>query len=276
MGSYDFGFLYMVQDDRHSLIERRVFYMKKLMYLTLAVVLCLSMTVTAMADNLGEITGMNDTVTPDGENGIITSVIAGVTDGDGVLALPAYKDATIVSAVATKGTLSSPPENASIGSTKYYLAQFAEKEAEVELTVIWQQEGTYKLGKAKMKDTAPGGVQAASYSMTNTSPIKIKSYKLDMAVPQGYEMFSIVDYDPEEDFDIYHKDGFKFGHYTFGELAAGGNAKLTINLTQSGAGFATATWAVAVLISAFFLYKNRDMLRQASELDAAKKSKQGA
>ena len=46
--------------------------MKKLFALTLAVVLCLSLSVTAFAGTLGEITSMHDTVYPEGESGKIT------------------------------------------------------------------------------------------------------------------------------------------------------------------------------------------------------------
>ena len=246
--------------------------MKRFLRIAMAAMLCLSMTVTAFAGNLGEITEMSDTVVPDGENGSITTTVAGKTDQEGKLALPAYKDAELLSAVAAKGTLTAPPEKTATGASKYLVAQFAEKEAEVELTLAWSQTETYKLGKAKVKDTAPGGLKAASYSMTNTAPVKIASYRLDMAVPQGYELSSIVNYDPEEDFDIYLQDGVKYGHYTFGELGVGGKAKLTLNLSESGGSLVLIAWLFAILVSAFFLYKNRGMLAQARELDAKRKA----
>ncbi|MEG0854173.1 MAG: hypothetical protein RSF82_09885 [Angelakisella sp.] len=250
--------------------------MKKLFALTLAVVLCLSLSVTAFAGTLGEITSMHDTVYPEGESGKITTVVIGKTDSEGMLALPKYKDAELLSVVAAKGTLTDAPKSAETGATKYLLAQFSEKETEVELTLTWVQEETYKLGKAKMKDTAPGDFKAAAYSMTNTAPVKIGNYKLDMAVPQGYEMANIVDYDPEEDYSIYQNKGVKFGHHTFGELAAGGKAKFAINIKKNVGASVLVIWAVCILISAFFLYKNRDMLRQAKELDMQKKAKREA
>lgn len=248
--------------------------MKKYLHMALAVILCLSMTVTAFAGELGEINTLSDTVVPEGEKGRITTAITGKTDSNGILALPIYKNAELLTAAASKGSLQGELQKAETGATKYYLAQFAEKEAEVALSLSWVQGETYKLGKAKTKDSAPGNLKAVAYTMTNTAPIKVGSYVLELAVPQGYEMSSIVDYDPEDDYSIYVKDGYKYGHHTFGELGAGSKAKFTVNVSaENSTGFAIALWAVTILVSAFFLYKNRAMLAQAKEAVAKKKQK---
>lgn len=249
--------------------------MKSMCKIILTLALCMMLCVPAMAAELGELETVVDIVTPDGQNAKISTIVTGVTDSEGKLALPAYKDASLDDAAATQGTLQGAPEKAANGGAKYYIAQFSEKEAPVTLTLAWTQEGTYVPGKAKTKDTAPGNLKAFVYSMTNSAPLKIGSYVLDMALPQGWELSSIVGYDAEEDFDIYVKDGMKYGHYTFGELGIGGKAKFTINASQTGAAFTAVMWIITIGVSAFFLYKNKEMLTEAKEADAKKKAEKG-
>ena len=249
--------------------------MKTICKIILALSLCLLLCIPAMSAELGELGSISDTVIPDGENAKIFTVVTGTTDSQGRMALPAYKDATLDAALATQGTLSGSPEKSENGSAKYYIAQFSEKEAPVTLNLQWTQEGTYAPGKAKTKGTAPGNLKAFAYSMTNSAPLKIGSYALDMALPQGWELSSIVGYDAEEDYDIYTKDGNKYGHYTFGELAIGGKAKFTINASQTSGAFTIIMWIITFAVSGYFLYKNKGMLTEAKEAAEKKKAEKG-
>lgn len=240
----------------------------KLFIICITILLCsISLTMTCFAaDNLGKIKVMKDYIEPDGENGKIRCEIIAVTDIDGKLAFPSYEDALLKAIDVTQGTLKEEVTKVEKGTITYYEASFEEKEAEVKINVEWYQEETYKLGKAKTKDTAPGGLKAIKYTMQNTAPITISSYEVDMGVPKDYEVFSIVDYDPEEPYEIYTNEGYKVVYHSFGEIESGSQAKLTVNITETKGSFTIVIWLLVILISIFFLYKNRDMLKEAKEL----------
>lgn len=242
---------------------------KSLAVLTIIFSLLLSTTCFG-AESLGELTTVTDTVLEDGANGRISTTAEGLTNTAGELAFPSYQDAELLSIKAVKGTLTSDPTVIENGSITYYLLQFSEAESEVAFTIEWTQTDTYVPSKAKTKDTAPGGLKAIKYSMLNASPIPIAEYHLDLAVPDGFELSSIVDYDPEEDFSVSASDGTKFASYTFGQIKQGGEAKMTINIKKVGSSMAIIMWAITILVSAFFLYKNRRMLTEAKELAAKK------
>lgn len=228
------------------------------------------------AEQLGEMTQVTDTVLAEGEHGKIKTQITGVTDGEGCLAIPLYKDAEMISAAAISGTLDGAIKEQETGMTKYLVAQFVEKNKEVNLEIIWDQNETYKMKQAKTKGTAPGGLKVITYSMVNTAPVIIENYQLHFAVPDGYELAAISGYDPEEEYEIRTIDGYKFGSYHFGEVMAGQESSLAINIKKSGGNMAVFMWAVTIVVSAFFLYKNKNMLKEAKELDAKKKlEKQG-
>lgn len=249
--------------------------------LIIAASLCMCLAAEAMAEesgdtDLGVLTEMRDRVAEDGENGNITSHIKGITDSQGRLAVPMYQDADLVSVQAGNGTLAGEPREQESGMTSYLVADFEEARAEVELTLNWHQEGTYKMKAAKTSGTAPGHLKAVKYSMVNTAPVSIGSYRLDLAVPEGYELAGIVGYDPEEDYSIYTEDGVKYGAYVFGELPVGQECQMTVNLKEAGGRLALLMWAATIMISAYFLYKNKGMLKEAKELSEKKKlEKQG-
>ncbi|QAS61690.1 hypothetical protein [Clostridium septicum] len=60
-----------------------------------------------------------------------------------------------------------------------------------------------------------------TYKMTNNAPVEIKKYALEMAIPEDYELYNIVGYNPEKPYSIFSKDGSKYGAFEFGKLSAG-------------------------------------------------------
>ena len=155
--------------------------------------------------------------------------------------------------------------------TSYLVADFDEADFPVELTLNWHQEGTYKMKAAKTSGTAPGNLKAVTYSMVNTAPVSIGSYSLELAVPEGYELAGIVGYDPEEEYGIFTDQGVKYGADVFGEVPVGRECEMTVNIKKAGGKLALAMWGATILISAYFLYKNKGMLKEAKELAAKKK-----
>lgn len=232
---------------------------------------CLLLSMNSFAaEHLGTIAKVTDTVISEGDHGKIVTEITGTTDEEGLLALPLYEDAKLVSVTAAAGTLEHDLEEQETGMPRYLVARFAEAGKEVELNLVWDQEDTYKRKAAKTKGTAPGDLEVIRYDMVNTSPVTIGSYQLHFAVPEGYELAAIVGYDPEEEFDISSRDGYKFGSYHFGEIGVGQESSLSINIKKAGGHLALMMWGITFLVSAFFLYKNKGMLKEASDLAAKK------
>ena len=228
------------------------------------------------ADQLGEMTRVTDTVAAEGEHGRITTTISGITDDEGCLAIPLYEDAEMISVTAGSGTLEGEPKEQTTGMTTYLVARFAEKSGEVNLEIIWDQNETYKMKGAKTKGTAPGNLKAVKYTMVNNTPTAIGNYQLHFAVPDGYELAAIVGYDPEEEYEIKTIDGHKFGSYHFGVVPVGQESSMTINIKKAGGNMAVLMWGITLVVSAFFLYKNREMPKEAKALAAKKKlEKQG-
>ena len=237
-------------------------------YLTFmeAAALSMGLAVTAMAEEpgsgepggaqLGTMIEMADRLAPEGEDAAVISHIKGVTDSQGRLAVPMYQDAELVSVQAGAGTLKGEPKEQHSGMTSYLVADFDEADFPVELTLNWHQEGTYKMKAAKTSGTAPGNLKAVTYSMVNTAPVSIGSYSLELAVPEGYELAGIVGYDPEEE---------------YGEVPVGRECEMTVNIKKAGGNLALSMWGATILISAYFLYKNKGMLKEAKELAAKKK-----
>ena len=239
-------------------------------YITFMVAAALSMglAVTAMAEEsgsgepggaqLGTMIEMADRLAPEGEDAAVISHIM-------------YQDAELVSVQEGAGTLKGEPKEQHSGMTSYLVADFDEADFPVELTLNWHQEGTYKMKAAKTSGTAPGNLKAVTYSMVNTAPVSIGSYSLELAVPEGYELAGIVGYDPEEEYGIFTDQGVKYGAYVFGEVPVGRECEMTVNIKKAGGNLALSMWGATILISAYFLYKNKGMLKEAKELAAKKK-----
>lgn len=133
---------------------------------------CLLLSMNSFAaEHLGTIAKVTDTVISEGDHGKIVTEITGTTDGEGLLALPLYEDAKLVSVTAAEGTLERDLEEQETGMTRYLVARFAEPGKEVELNLVWDQEDTYKRKAAKTKGTAPGDLEVIRYDMVNTSPV---------------------------------------------------------------------------------------------------------
>lgn len=244
--------------------------MKKLIFL---LVLIMSFSTIVYADNVGELNSIKDVVIPSEDNGIITTTIIGVTNSDGELVIPKYEDTEIVNIDVRTGNLIDDFKVAENGSLKYYVARFKEKESTVEFVITQTQENTFELAKSKQKGTFPGNVKMVTFNMINNTPVEIGKYDLEMAIPEKYELYNIVGYDPEEPYNIFSVDNTKYGAFEFGKLSAGKDVKLSINIIKPNNSFNIILWIAVVLISVFFLYKNRDMLKKAKELEEKKKTR---
>jgi len=224
----------------------------------------------------GELTHIKDVVIPDGDHGHITTTVLGVTDGQGRLALPYYQDTEMIDIQGVNSLLVGEPELIEEGDLKYYMMQFREKQAPVALVMTQRQNGTFEIANAKLSgDTFPGNVKRVNYQMINRIPIEINQYVLEVAVPEGYEIFSIVDYDPEEPYLLFSRDGLRYASFDYGSLSMGETAQFSINLFQTGGIFKGSVWGAVGLISVAFLYQNKGMLNKAKELSGQKKVNQG-
>ena len=133
-------------------------------------------------------------------------------------------------------------------------------------------EGVYELKKAKLKKTFPGKVKKVSYELQNTAPITIDDYKCDMVVTSGYELFNIVDYDAEENFEIFEKDGIKYGSNHIVKIKSGESFKITLNLIPENNYNPFIIWTFVILVSTYSLYKNKDILIKAKEMSLKNKN----
>lgn len=245
--------------------------MKKLLTILLGFIISLSFSVVAYASNTGQLDYVKDVVVPNKENSVITTTIKGTTDSKGVLIIPCYKNAQITNINVKIGKLIGEFKKEKNGSLEYYIANFEGSGDKVELVITQTQKKTYEISPSKQKDTFPGNVKMVTYKMVNNTPIEIKKYVLEMGIPKEYELFNIVGYDPEETYSIFSKDGIKYGAFEFGKLSAGKDIKFSINIYKTGRFFPLILWGTVILISAFFMYKNKDMLRQAKEITEQKK-----
>ncbi|WP_353095211.1 hypothetical protein [Tissierella praeacuta] len=244
--------------------------MKKLIFL---LVLMMSFSTIVYADNVGELNSIKDVVIPSEDNGIITTTIIGITNSNGELVIPKYKDAEITNIDVKAGSLTGNFEVVENGSLKYHVVRFKERESNVEFVITQTQENTFELAESKQKGTFPGNVKMVTFNMVNNTPVEIGKYDLEMAIPENYELYNIVGYDPEEPYNIFSIANTKYGAFEFEKLSVGKDVKLSINIIKPNNAFNIILWIAVILISVFFLYKNRDMLKKAKELEEQKKTK---
>lgn len=242
----------------------------------LCLTLCLSLSTYAFASEYGEITYMKDIVSPEGEDALIVTTVTATTDAEGKLAYPINSDTEITNIEVTTGTVVGDWTEASEGELNYYVIQFAEKEAEVSMTVTSRQTGTYALSDADLDATAVGGLKTLDYTMNNTTPIKIASYDVALAVPTGWELVSISGYSAKEGFDIYNEDGNTFGLKNVGSVDAGNSHSMSINTRQPWSTFRIVLIVVAIAASALFLYKDRGLIKLSVERRAEEKEHKAA
>lgn len=235
-------------------------------------IISLSFSGVALAAGTGELDSIKDSVVPNKENSVITTSIKGTTDAEGTLIFPVYKDTEITKVDVKKGKQIGEFKKEKSGSLEYYVAKFEGKSEKVEFVLTQNQKKTYAISDSKQKETFPGNVKTVTYKMVNTTPIEIKKYDLEMAIPPEYELYNIIGYDPELSYKIFTRDGMKLASFEFGKLTAGKDIKFALNLKQTGPTFTIILWGVILLVSAFFLYKNRGMLNQAKEIKAQKKA----
>ncbi|MDR1770281.1 MAG: hypothetical protein LBS02_06550 [Hungatella sp.] len=237
---------------------------KKFSYLSC---LCLFVTLaaaqTSYAADTGKVASLEDRITPDGEDGIITQTINAKTNESGEVIFPIWKDAAIESIHAVSGTLETDKitEEAD-GDQTYYLAVFDEKEAEVSFQVVLRGKGLYAGEPADLGDTYPGNAIEHSFKAKNTTPVSIDSYQMKIAVPKGKELLNIVDYSDKKPFTITSEDGYTFGGFDFGKVAPGKESKLALNVFTRKSGSSVFLWIIIILLSAGFMYRNLDLLKK--------------
>ena len=56
-----------------------------------------------------------------------------------------------------------------------------------------------------------------------------------------------------------------------GEVPVGRECEMTVNIKKAGGNLVLSMWGATILISAYFLYKNKGMLKEAKELAAKKR-----
>jgi hypothetical protein len=237
---------------------------KKVSYiLCLGLLATLGAVQTSYAGGTGKIVSMEDRVTPDGEDGIITQTIHAVTNESGEVSFPIWKDAAIESIKAASGTLTMDKvtEEAD-GDQSYYLVRFEEKETEVSFQVALRGEGFYIGEDADLGGTYPGNAKELSFKSKNTTPVSIDSYQMKIAVPEGKELLNIVDYSDTKPFSITREEGYTFGGFDFGKLTPGKESKLAINVFSQKRGSSVFLWVVIILLSAGFMYRNLDLLKK--------------
>lgn len=238
--------------------------MKKFPYLLCACLfLALTGAQTSYAGDAGSVISIEDRITPDGENGIITQTINAKTNGSGEVIFPIWKDGVIESIKAVSGTLATEEvTEESDGDQSYYVALFDEKEKEVSFQVVLRGEGLYAGEDADLGDTYPGNARALSFKSKNTTPFSIGSYQMKIAVPKGKELLNIVDYSDKKPFTITSEDGYTFGGFDFGKITPGKESKLAINVFSRKSGSSAFLWIVIVILSAGFMYRNLDLLKK--------------
>lgn len=235
--------------------------MKKAIIVMLAILAVSVFSSTAYAMEFGSLESVQDTLIPDGKDAVIHQKITAVTNANGEVAFPLYSKTEMVSIEAEKGSIVGNPEVVEYGDNKFNVVTFNEKESEVSFEVVVKKTGIYEGKKAKLGDTFPSGAKSIEYKVVNSSPVAIKSYSVKMATPEGKELLNIVGYDAEEAFGITREDGMAFGGFDFEEVAAGKEVKLAINIFSPMKIHSTLVWILSILISAAFMFKNKDLLK---------------
>lgn len=220
---------------------------------------------SAYAMDFGELISVEDKVIPSGENATITQRIDARTDTEGEVAFPAYKNSQIENVDVLGGTLLKEPEERKIGDKKYYVIAFDEKESEVSFIVTLSQEGTYEGDEADLGDTFPKDVVEIEYKAVNTSPLNIGKYSAQIAVPEGKQLLNIIGYNAKKPYSIIKADGYIFGKYDFGSIDAGEEVKLAINIYNQSNKSVIGVWVSIIIISIFFMFKNRYLLFKVKE-----------
>ncbi|MFT4105455.1 MAG: hypothetical protein QM657_06795 [Lacrimispora sp.] len=238
--------------------------MKKISY-----ILCLSLFVTlaaaqaAYAGDDGKVSSLEDRITPEGKDAVITQIINAKTNASGEVSFPMWKKTEVESVTATSGTLASDHiEERTDGDQVYHLAVFNEKEAEVSFQVVLRGEGFYEGEEADLGDTYPGNAMTFSFKTKNNTPLTIDSYIMKIAVPKEKELLSIVDYSDKKPYTITSEDGYTFGGYDFGEVAPGKESKLAINVFVRKSSSAIFLWVIIAVLSAGYMYRNLDLLKK--------------
>lgn len=247
--------------------------MKKLLTILIALMVLVpsSMPVFA-ADKVGKIISIDDVITKDSENANIKENIKAITDSNGNIYFPCYKNSKINEVTIEKGTKNGDVKVIKNGDIKYNSLNFKEKNEEVIFNLDITQEKTYVEEKAKIGNTVPGGVKLIQFKGKNDSPLNIDNYTVSLAAPKGYELLNIVDFNAEKPYKVFEKDGKNFGSFVFGKIKSGSEIKFSINVYKKNKVFNYVVWGFAIVISILFMIKNKDLLKKAKEEKLKKKS----
>ncbi|SFC94042.1 hypothetical protein [Clostridium uliginosum] len=240
--------------------------MKKLLTVLLALTLIiLPAEQVFAADKDGKLISIEDVITKNGENANIKESITAITDSNGKVDFPSYKDSKINKITIENGTQNGDVELIKNGDIEYNSLNFTEKNKEVKFSIEIIQEKTYVEKAAKIGSTFPQNVKLIEFKEKNNSPLNIENYTINLAAPNGYELLHIVDFNPEKQYEVFQKDGQTFGKFEFKKVKCGSDMKLSINVYNKNKTFNYIVWALAIVISILFMIKNRDLLEKAKE-----------
>lgn len=240
--------------------------MKKTLYTAILLILSIMFSGNIYASDLGELISINDRVIPDGENAIITQTIKAVTGTDGSLAVPYYKNSEILSLEIKKGSSADSPQKAVVGDKTYRLLDFGRQNSEVEFTLTLRMEGAYELEEADLGDTFPSNAFEIQYKVINTSPLNIGKYSVEVAAPGNFELLNIENFSAKKPYSIFREGNYAFGAYNFKGIDAGEEIKFTMNVYRTSRLAVVLIWISGILLSAMFMFKNRELLAKAKAL----------
>ncbi|WP_252236594.1 hypothetical protein [Clostridium sp. CH2] len=247
--------------------------MKKLLTIVLVLTLVTSSSVPVFAaDKDAKLVSIEDVITKDGENANIKESIKAITDSNGNIYFPSYKDSKINKITIENGTQNGNVELIKNGDIEYNSLNFKEKNTEVTFDLEIIQEKTYVEKGAKIGSTFPKNINMIEFKDKNNSPLNIENYTINLAAPIGYELLNIVNFDPEKEYEVFEKDRKIFGKYAFGKIKSGSDMKLAINIYNKNKTFNYIVWGMAIIISILFMVKNKDLLTKAKEEKLKNKS----
>ncbi len=247
--------------------------MKKLLTILLALTLIVSASESAFAAGKEvKLVSIDDIITKDGKNANIKESIKAITDSNGNIYFPSYKNSIINKITVEEGTQNGDIKLIKNGDIEYNSLNFKEKNKKVKFFLEITQEKTYVEKKAKIGNTFPQNVKLIDFTGKNTSPLNIENYTVSLAAPKGYEILNIVGFNSEKQYKVFEKDGKIFGSYVLGKIKSGSEMKFSINVYNKNKNFNYIVWVLAIVISISFMVKNKDLLQKAKEEKLKKKN----
>lgn len=230
------------------------------------------MAVSVQASELGMIDSYREVIKPLEKSGVIDVMVSGVTNDEGMLFLPSYKDSSISQFSAVKGKLQAQPKITSVYGRDVLAYQFSLPNSEVKLQQTLLVEDVYKTKKAKIKYSQPGGVKRISYEFTNTSPVSIGQYTGLLSVPNDTELYGVVA--PEwskkkKTFEIKRDGDWKVVEVIRKKIAPGAGVKFKIRTYSPSPVIKWTLWSLVIFLSGALLWKRRDVITNLDEKSAS-------